>query len=223
VTNVRREFNEIRRRLRAMGDPRAAALAKRALRSPHKFHGVVPPRVRALGREIARRHRKDADLAPLFRLTGLLWKSPWHEERWTAIQAVVPLGRRLGNDHWPTLKEWVRGVRCADLGDALSVELLGRLVKRDRSWCRVLKHWTLSKNVWERRAAVLAVMLRTRHMGDAEAALQLCEPLMRDRDPRVQEAVAAVLREARSAHPALAGEFLERWRGKASPSLLAFL
>src|SRR5439155_17523159 len=155
------------------------------------------------------------------RLADLLWKSPWHEERRVAIHAVIALGRRLGPDHWGTLKDWVRGVRCADLGDAIAVELLGRLVKRDRSWCRVLKHWTLSRNVWERRAAVMAVVLRTRHMSDAEAALQLCEPLMRDRAPEVQEAVSAVLREALAADPVLTRDFINRWRLKASTPLPA--
>ena len=223
MTTARTEFEEVHRRLRAMGDARAAKLAKVALRSPHKFHGVVPPRIRALAREVARRHRRDGDLGPLFRVADLLWKSAWHEERWVAIQVVGALGRRLGSDHWAMLKKWVAGLRCADHTDGLAVELLGRLVKRDRSWCRVLKHWTLSKNIWERRAAVLAVVLRARHRGDAEAALQLCEPLMRDPAPEVQEAVAAVLREARGADPAMTGEFLDRWRRKAPPALLALL
>lgn len=210
------EFDEVRRRLRERGDPRAATLAKRALRSPHRFHGVIPPDVRSLAREIARRHRHDRDLGPLLRLAGRLWKSPWHEERWVAIHMVASLGRRLAYEHWPLLKEWVRGVRSADHGDGIAVELLGRLVKRDRSWCRVLKHWTLSKNRWERRAAVMATVLRTRHMGDAEAALQLCEPLMRDRAAEVREAVGAALREALVADPVMAREFMDRWRGKAS-------
>ena len=46
---------------------------------------------------------------------------------------------------------------------------------------------------------------------------------MRDRAPEVQEAVAVLLRESQSADPALTGEFLDRWRPKAPPSLLALL
>jgi len=214
------EFDEVRRRLGEWGDPRAARLAKAALRSPHRFHGVIPPQVRSLAREIARRHRHDRDLRPLLRLAGKLWESAWHEERWAAIHMVASLGRRLGAEHWPVLKEWIGGVRSADHGDGISIELLGRLVKRDRSWCRVLKHWTLSKSKWERRAAVTSVILRARHMGDVEAALQICEPLMLDRAPEVQEAVAAVLREALAADATPTRDFLDRWRRKAPAALL---
>lgn len=212
------EFDEIRRRLREKGDPRAARLAKQALRSPHRFHGVVPPQVRALAREVARRHRHDRDLGPLLRLAGRLWKGPWHEERWVAIHMLVSLGRRLLPGHWTILKDWIRGVRSSDHGDGIAVELLGRLVKHDRSWCRVLRHWTLSKNPFERRAAVMATILRARHMGDAEAALQVCEPLMRDRAEPVQEALRAAIRECLASDPPMAREFIDRWRGK-SPAL----
>ncbi|MBI3856380.1 MAG: DNA alkylation repair protein [Planctomycetes bacterium] len=193
---AREEVEEIRRRLRSMSDPRAAKLAKAALHSPLSFHGVVPPKVRALAREIARRHRKDRTLEPLLATARALWKSRWHEERSTAIHMAAALVRRLDHDDWIEFKGWLRGVLSADHCDGIAVDLLGSLVKRDRSWCRVLKHWTLSERVWDRRAAVMAVLLRTRQMGDVEAAFYICESLMQDRAEPVREGVVAVLSEA---------------------------
>jgi 3-methyladenine DNA glycosylase AlkD len=195
-------------------------MAKSALRSPLSFHGVIPPQVRMLAREIARRHRKDRSLAPLLSTARALWRSRWHEERSTAIHMVAALVRRLDHDDWIEFKGWLQGVRSADHCDGIAIDLLGSLVKRDRSWCRVLKHWTLSKRVWERRAAVMAVMLRTRQMGDVEAAFYICESLMRDRAPQVREAVVAVLSEAWHSDPSMTGEFLDRWKGKGAPDLL---
>ena len=95
---------EIRRRLQSMSDPRAARLAKSALHSPHSFHGVIPPQVRSLAREIARRHRKDRTLEPVMATARALWKSPWHEERSTAIHMIAALVRRLDHDDWKELK-----------------------------------------------------------------------------------------------------------------------
>jgi 3-methyladenine DNA glycosylase AlkD len=212
--------DEVRRRLRSMSNPRAASLAKSALRSPLSFHGVIPPQVRALAREIARRHRKDRKLDGLLATARALWKSRWHEERSIAIHMVATLQRRLDHDHWAEFKGWLQGVRSADHCDVLAVEVLGHLVKRDRTWCRVLKHWTLSVNPWERRAAAMGVLLRTRQMGDVEAAYYVCESLMEDRAPQVQDAVVTVLSEAWLSDAEQTGDFLQRWKGKGAPALL---
>ena len=217
------EAAEIRRRLRSMAHPMAARLAKSALRSPHSFHGVIPPQVRALAREIARRHSKDKTIAPLMATARELWKSRWHEERSTAIHLVAAHVRRLTQEDWNELKQWVQGVRSADHCDGIAVDLLGSLVKRDRTWCRVLKHWTLSKRIWDRRAAVMGVLLRTRQMGDVEAAFYICETLMEDRAPQVIEGVVAVLSEAWMSDPAATKAFLDRWKSKTAPALLAEL
>ena len=203
-----------------MSNAAAARLARTALRSPLSFHGVIPPQVRSLAREIARRHRGDRTLDGLLSTARTLWKSRWHEERSTAIHMVAALVRRLGPDDWAEFKGWLKAVRSADHCDGIAIDLLGSLVKRDRSWCRVLKHWTLSASVWERRAAAMGVLLRTRQMGDVEAAFDICESLMRDKSPQVREAVVAVLTEAWTADARLTREFLERLKGKGAPALL---
>lgn len=217
------EVAEIRRRLKAMSDPRAAKLAKSTLRSPLSFHGVIPPRVRSLAREIARRHRKDKTADGLIAVAGALWKSRWHEERSTAIHMAAALVRRLDQGHWNEFKSWLKSVRSPDHCDGIAVELLGSLVKRDRTWCRVLKHWTLSASTWERRAAVMGVLLRTRQMGDVESAFYVCDPLMRDKAPLVREAVVIVLSEARLSDPTATQEYLDRWKARAAPAILQAL
>jgi len=203
-----------------MANPLAAKLARSALRSPLSFHGVIPPQVRSLAREIARRHRRDRTLSALLSTARLLWKSRWHEERSTAIHMVAALVRRLDHDHWIEFKGWLQGVRSADHCDGIAIDLLGSLVKRDRSWVRVLKHWTLSTSVWERRAAVMGVLLRTRQMGDVEAAFYICESLMRDKAPEVRDGVVTVLTEAWRSDPVQTQEFLDRWKGKGAPAIL---
>jgi 3-methyladenine DNA glycosylase AlkD len=217
---TRREVEEIRRRLQSMSNATAARLAKSALRSPLAFHGVIPPQVRALAREIARRHRGDRTLEGVLSTARELWKSRWHEERSTAIHMCAALVRRLSHDDWAEFKGWLKSVQSPDHCDGIAVDLLGSLVKRDRTWCRVLKHWALSVSIWERRAAAMGVLLRTRQMGDVEAAFYICESLMRDRAPQVREAVVAVLTEAWTADPALTRNFLDRWKGKGAPELL---
>jgi len=103
-TDTGREVEEVRHRLRSMSNLTAARLARTALRSPLRFHGVIPPQVRALAREVARRHRKDRTLDAVLSTARALWKSRWHEERSTAIHMVAALVRRLDHDHWAEFK-----------------------------------------------------------------------------------------------------------------------
>jgi 3-methyladenine DNA glycosylase AlkD len=203
-----------------MADPAAAARVKKSLRSPHRFHGVAPEVLRTLARRLARPRGRSKDLERGLRAARALWKSPFHEEKTLALLVLAELQRKLEEGHWAELRGWMREVRTADHCDGLAVPVLGSLVKRDRSWCRVLRHWALSKNVWERRAAAGAVLLRARHMGDVEAALEVCEPLMRDRAPAVQGMVREVLREALSLDAELTAGFLGRWRGTAPRAMI---
>lgn len=215
------EVREIRQRLRMRADPRVARLARNAQKCSCRFHGVVPPEVRAVARRVVRRHRRDRGMGPVLAVAQALWRSPYHEERSAAIHALASLARRLENRHWDLFRRWVLGARCLDHCDGVAADLVGTLVKRDRAWLHVLRHWSRSPSPWVRRASATALLPRTRQMGDAEAALEACEGLMRDPSPRVQAAVAALLRESLEADPELTRDFLDRWKGKARKAILA--
>jgi len=210
----------IRARLEELADPRGAAAAKAVHRCPCRFRGVSAFRVRALARQVARRHHRDRP-EEVLEIARWLWRSPWHEDKSVAVHLASILAPRLEDRHWKEFRRWVERARGAGHADAVAVQVLGRMVERDRTWCRVLRHWTLSPEPRVRRAAAGAVLLRTRHMGDVEAALSVCEPLMLDRSPEVREAVAAVLQQALRAGDDETRRFLERWRGRVPRGFLS--
>ena len=74
-----------------------------------------------------------------------------------------------------------------------------------------------------RRASAMGVVLRTRQMGDVEAAFDVCESLMQDRAPEVREAVVELLSEARRSDPVATLDFLHRWKGKGDSEILRAL
>lgn|GEM_PF-5650435 len=178
-----------------------------------RLRGVADPsEIRRIGRVVARRHRRDPDLSTLLSLAGRLWKSGRSEERTVAVHLLSPLERLLEAAHWPVFKGWMRGVRNRDHCDSLACELLGAIVARDRTFVRVLRHWAIASNPWFRRAAAMAVWKRVGQMGDVDAALSVCEPLMRDRHPAVVEAVDRVLAGCLASDAPTTEEFLERWK-----------
>ena len=159
-------------------------------------------------------------LDALLPLSRLLWKDEGPFAKWVAVDLLSAASRRLEADHWKELHGWIRDSGRADLCDAVAADLLGALVRRDRAWCRVLRHWTQSESVWERRASVVAVSPRVTLMTDVEAGLSICEALMRDSDPLIHEVVSALLREARGADPIETQEFLDRWTREGRPEIL---
>jgi 3-methyladenine DNA glycosylase AlkD len=144
-----------------------------------------------------------------------LWGSRRPDERALAVHYLAQFHRRFQAASWGEFKRWLAEARSTAELDLVATRLTGTLVQKDRAWCRVLGNWALSRSARERRAAAMALVPRARRMGDAEAALALCEGLMRDRSPLVREGVEALLREARAADPALAADFLSRWNRSA--------
>jgi 3-methyladenine DNA glycosylase AlkD len=175
-----------------------------------------------LAKQLARRyHRHDEELGPILTLAELLWWGGVHEERMLAVHMLSTLERLLAPEHWNIFKEWMDSVHSRETCDGVAGHLLGSIVTRDRTFVRVLRYWALSDNVWIRRAAAMGILLRTRQMSDIDAALSVCEPLMRDPTPEVQEAVGRVLYEARQLDPEMTDDFLDRWMGKAPDQILA--
>jgi 3-methyladenine DNA glycosylase AlkD len=190
--SVRQEVEAIRARLQARR-PESDAVEKTA-------------------RGAARGHVRDRDLSHGLAVARALWRSSREDEQRLAILYLSHFHRQFEPGHWKEFKAWVGRARKPEHIDLIATKLLGNLVLKDRTWCRVLRHWALSRDERERRAAAMALVPRTRQMGDAEAALALAEGLMRDRSPLVREALDLLLREADAADPSLARDFLSRWK-----------
>lgn len=179
--------------------------------------------VRKVIRALARKYRRADSIEGLIRAASELWKGGGEEERDVALGALVLLSKHLEQEHWPLFKDWIERAKLPRQVDLISRDLLGALLRRDRSWLRVLKHWALSKQVRQRRAAVLAVVPRARRMGDVEAALEIAEGSIQDAAPEVQEALAELLQEASASHAGAVQDFLGRWGRRLPPPVRRLL
>lgn len=152
-----------------------------------KFYGVKVPETRAIIAPI-----KDIPLSEVKKL--LL--SDWHEERLAACLLLVKL-YRLGEArqkkavydfylaHGTRINNW-------DLVDSSAEHIVGpQLEGTDFS---VLKKLAVSKNLWERRIAMLSCFYFIKQ-GEAEPALMIAEILADDQHDLIQKAVGWMLRE----------------------------
>lgn len=167
-----------------------------------RFLGVMVPYIRSVAKEY---HE-----APLTEVRKLL-RSPWHEERLLALLILVRKFEGGSESLQKTIYELylknVRHVNNWDLVDLTAPKIVGPyLEKRFR---RPLYRMARSKDLWERRIAVLATFHFIRN-NDFTDALLLAESLLTDAEDLMHKAVGWMLREVGKRDEAVLKAFLKK-------------
>jgi 3-methyladenine DNA glycosylase AlkD len=167
-----------------------------------RFLGVTVPQIRA----IARRYES----LSLSAIVTLL-KSPWHEERLFALLILVSQYARGDESTRRALHQtYVRHIRWVnnwDLVDSSAEMLVGaHLAARSR---RPLRRLATSRNVWERRIAMIATYHYIKK-GEFEDALAIAQLLVKDEHDLIHKAVGWMLREVGKRDRAVEEKFLRR-------------
>ncbi|MEK7537530.1 MAG: DNA alkylation repair protein [Patescibacteria group bacterium] len=166
------------------------------------FLGITVPEQRRLA-------KKYRDL-PLTDVLKLL-KSKYHEHRLTA---VLILGDQFRRAEAKTGAQIVRAylkstkyINNWDIVDSSAPHILGiYLLTRPRG---ILTRLARSKNLWERRIAIVATQTLIRH-GQFNDTLKLAKILLRDREDLIHKAVGWMLREVGNRNRIVAERFLQR-------------
>ena len=188
------EFREIHNKLRSLADPAKAKTLSRFFKTGpgeygegDKFLGIVVPRIRRMVKE--HRHAVHGDVLKLLR-------SPYHEERLTALLILVEQYRCGDAACRKTIFELylanIRQIDNWDLVDLTAPHIVGdQLYGGDSS---LLTRLARSRNLWERRIAMLATHHFIRR-GDSREALRIADLLLQDPEDLIHKAVGWMLRE----------------------------
>lgn len=166
------------------------------------FLGITVPEQR----QIAKKYR---DL-PLRDVLSLL-KSKFHEHRLTAVFLLADQYRRADKK---TRERIVRAYLAStrfinnwDIVDSSAPQILGEyLLKRPRT---ILYRLARSKNLWERRIAILATQIFIRN-GEFSDTLSIAAILLRDPEDLLHKAVGWMLREVGDRDRKRERKFLDR-------------
>lgn len=184
----------IRAELRAAGDPERAIHSRRFFKTGKgeyaegdRFLGVTVPDQR----RIVARYR---DLALKEILT--LLHSPIHEERLTALLILTAQYPRATSEQQEviarTYLSQTKWINNWDLVDCTAPRITGaHLLKRSRS---VLRRFAKSKNLWERRIAIISTLAFI-SKGDFKETFTISKILMHDSHDLIHKAVGWMLRE----------------------------
>lgn len=212
----------LRRRLRALADPAIAAHSARFFKTGpgeygagDRFLGIRVPQLRALARSV-----QPCETATAFELL----ESPWHEERLLALLLLVKIFGRAGESERAEIyRRYIATIPTRvdnwDLVDTSAPAIAGAyLEKRSRGPLRRLAR---SRNLWERRAAIVATLHFIRK-GEFADTLAIAEALLADPHDLIHKATGWMLREVGKRDRAALIAFLEEHCSRLPRTMLRY-
>lgn len=154
-----------------------------------KFLCVSVPGTRVIAKEF-----KDLSLAELITLID----SEWHDARLLALIILVNRYKRANEAERRAMYEFymqhISRVNNWDLVDTSAGQIIGAWLDGRTEKMKVLQRLAGSKNLWERRIAMVATFAYIRN-GRADEALIIAGQLLHDKHDLIQKAVGWMLRE----------------------------
>jgi 3-methyladenine DNA glycosylase AlkD len=216
------DVTAIRAQTRALADPGIAAHSMRFFKTGpgqygagDRFLGIRVPVLR----RIAREHRA-ATVATAFALL----RSPWHEERLLSLLMLTDLFTRAADAakmriYAGYVASISRHVNNWDLVDTSAPAIVGcYLATRSR---RPLYALARSRNLWERRVAIMATFWLIQQ-GSFDDALAIAERLLGDAKDLIHKAAGWMLREIGNRDRKTCEGFLRRHHARMPRTMLRY-
>lgn len=215
-------IKQIRNDMKKMADKKKAEDLQRFFKTApgeygegDKFHGVVVPDIRKLVKKF-----KDISLSQ----TQSILKSPWHEERFFALQVLVHKFQTAKEDHhkekiYKTYISNFRYINNWDLVDTSAKQIVGAyLFDKGKT---ILYQWAKSKDLWTRRISIISTFY---FIGKKEfnEALKIAKILLNDEHDLIHKAVGWMLREIGNRNLDLEEKFLKEHYKKMPRTMLRY-
>ncbi len=184
-----------------------------------RFLGIRVPVLRKLSKQA-----QDLSLDEIHTLLS----SPWHEIRLIALMILgLQFKKAEGKNaslekelylfylqHLPSINNW-------DLVDSSAPQILGAYLNPRPLEREILYKLVKSKNLWERRVAILASFTFIR-AHDFKDALELAKKLLQDKEDLLHKATGWMLREIGKRNEAVLTQFLEKHTTIMSRTMLRY-
>lgn len=167
-----------------------------------KFIGIRVPVIR----ELAKKHKSSS-----LKTVSLLLESEWHEIRLLALIMLSEQFKKADDEQQKVIFDFylsrTRLVNNWDLVDSSAHHIVGGyLLDKDRS---ILYALAESKNLWERRIAMMATFTFIRQ-NQFEDTLKLAEQLQHDKEDLIHKVCGWMLREMGKRSPTQLKTFLDQ-------------
>ena len=205
--------------LEDLADPAAAETAAAYHKAPRRYLGIKVPVLTALATD----WRAEGTLEDRLALAEGLWLSDIHDARVAAAKLLVQARIRPDEAVWRLIASWVPDFDGWAIADHVS-DAGARRLQADPSRLDEVQGWTVSDDVWTRRAALVMTLPWTKQNHPSAADLAIRERVLDwavsylpDRQWFIQKAVAWWLRDLSRHDPDRVRAFLVEHGAEMAP------
>ncbi|MBL8952204.1 MAG: DNA alkylation repair protein [Myxococcaceae bacterium] len=202
---------ELRRRLKALGDPKDAAQMQRYMKSALPYFGVKSTPMRAVFREVMAGYAP-ASAAAWKRDVLTLWRGAGHrEERYAALALCAHRGARAFQrfEALPLYEELIVTGAWWDLVDEVAGSRLPVLLQADRvAMTKAMRTWSRCGDLWKRRASIIC-QLKLNDEIDLELLYDCIEPSLSSKEFFLRTAIGWALRQYAKRDPDEVARYVE--------------
>ena len=123
-----------------------------------------------------------------------LWAETHRECQYCAIDTAVKYKKFHTLDAWPVFEKLALSAKWWDLTDSIAVNLIGSLLRKERSIQDILDVWMCDSDLWVRRTSLLA-HLKHKQSTNTEDLSRTILTLAPDKQFFIQKAIGWSLRE----------------------------
>ncbi|NCU44057.1 DNA alkylation repair protein [Candidatus Falkowbacteria bacterium] len=216
-----KNYRVVRQALQQLANPAKATILSRFFKTgPGEygqgdiFWGITVPEQRTVAKQFS-------DL-PLKEIKELL-TDPVHEVRLTAGLILVDQYRKNPNKHQIYLDFYLNNLNSFnnwDMIDLTAPKIIGEYLVNNQS-NKLLKELSRSKNMWIRRAAMVANLTLIKS-GDYQTALKMAPQYLNENHDLLHKATGWVLREVGKRNQTALLNFLDKWASRMPRVMLRY-
>jgi 3-methyladenine DNA glycosylase AlkD len=193
-------IDSLRNELLKTADEKILDSQKRFFREEVKLYGLKSTAVEKIGQAYYEKI-KNASKDEIFSLCELLFRSGYLEESFIACGWSYNVRKFYEKKDIALFSRWIdKYVTNWATCDTLCNHTVGTFIEMYPEYIAVLKEWTLSKNLWKRRAAAVTLIVPAKKglfFGDV---LEIADILLKDKEDMVQKGYGWMLKVAANKH-----------------------
>jgi len=183
------EIEQIRQKLKELGDKKKAEIVKKYMKSPYDFYGIKVPELRKIAKGI------NLEFYDALNLFDELWNSRNHEEMGLGLYLIHKYRKKYGLEIWKFLMERIEKAKTWDHIDELGMHTIGEIVAENLGLVSEIKKMSESGNPWMRRLSIVSNYPLIKK-NKIDLTFRLAEVLIYDDNEYVQKGAGWMLREA---------------------------